>query len=125
MLTIDSTAVGMIRIEPVDREIPQHGEWDDSTLDTLFASYAQCAHIDERSLGESKATRLVTLARYSRIVTNDMAQTVVRANRAQLIRDLASCSGHEHLERPLHEQRDHAKTAQEAANVTGGELSEP
>ena len=88
MLTIESTAVGMIRIEPVDQEIPQQDGWDDSTLDMLFASYAQCAHIDEGSLDERISRRLVTLARYSRIVTSDTAQTVVRANRAQLLRDL-------------------------------------
>jgi hypothetical protein len=88
MLTTDGTAVGLIRIEPVDREIPQSDGWDDSTLDTLFASYAQCAHIDEGSLDERISRRLVTLARYSRIVTNDSAQTVVRSNRAQLLRDL-------------------------------------
>jgi len=88
MLTIDSTSVGMIRIESVDREIPQPDGWKDSTLDMLFASYAQCAHLDEGSLEEPISTRLVTLARYNRIVKNDTAQTVVLANRAQLLRDL-------------------------------------
>jgi hypothetical protein len=88
MLITDSTAVGLIRVEPVERESSHPDGWDDSTLDMLFASYGQCAHIDESSLVEPIARRLVTLARYSRMVITDTAQTVVRSNRAQLLRDL-------------------------------------
>jgi len=88
MLTTDSTAVGLIRVEPTLREIAQYDAWDDSTLDTLLASYAHYVPADEGSLPEPSSSHLVTLARVSRVVASDSVQTVVRANRAQLLLDL-------------------------------------
>jgi hypothetical protein len=88
MLTTDSAAVGMIRVEPELLDIPQHDGWDDSTLDTVLVSFAHCVPAEGVSCREQSSGRRVTLARYSRFVTADLVQKVVRANRTQLLRDL-------------------------------------